>query len=273
MTQQDERVVDIHVNKVASVSGKNGAQYEIHADGKALFGSQYDYRFWVDVSKVPAPPMPDASYRCVIQRGPLQAGKDESKDYNYKWYITRWNADDVEPSAPAPAYQPPATSNGGGYQAQAPLDDRINRSVVWKAAVEFHLAPFNATEVDEDAFLGLVTETAARWIFTYEHFLQTGRPVGPLPPVEPQEQEPAPVTDERVQGKPNGWHIAPDSISDTLGQEQFGVMLTTRGITPTTVRNLLGATASEFAKANNLSLKQLFLVIQEKWEATEDLPW
>ena len=274
-THGDERVVDIWVKKVASVaSNKGDPQYEIHADGGQLFGSQYDFRFWVDVSKVPTPPLAGKVYRAVIKRGQGLKDKDPSKDYNFKWFVNRWGADDLEPTphtAPAGGgfkEQAAHSGNQGGGSSWDEREVKINRSVVWKAALDYNIAC--GAELAGLGFVEQVTQTATVWLPFYEHFIATGG--GEAAPTEPEAE--APATDGLpVSGEPAKWHIEPANVSDTLSQEQFGKMLVARGLDKDKIKDLLGMTGQEYATANKVSLKGLFLEIQSRWEAEESLPW
>jgi len=150
-----QKRVNLTINGVAHVQGNRGEQWEIQI--KYPF-SQYATKQWVDKDGYNAEPIVGETYPCIITRGEITTEKktgepyDGEKDWMWRWRITEWNTDSP---APAPVAQPAQQASTPGAQPAAPNPlfpdetmkddhprkrDGIERTVVFKAAVDIHVA-------------------------------------------------------------------------------------------------------------------------------------
>ena len=77
---------------IPDVPGRDGPQKEIHLK---LSFSQYPVKFWIPQD---APPYPKRGDQCwvTLNRGALREGRDPSAEYNYRWYINKWDVEKPE---------------------------------------------------------------------------------------------------------------------------------------------------------------------------------
>ena len=77
---------------IPDVPGRDGPQKEIHLD---VSFSQFPIKFWIPQD---APPYPKRGDQCwvTLNRGTLREGRDPSAEYNYRWYINKWDVEQPE---------------------------------------------------------------------------------------------------------------------------------------------------------------------------------
>ena len=178
----ETRTVKITVEKVSSVDGRDGPQWELQAK---VPWSQYPIKLWMDDVESQDRPRKGDVY-CDLTQGKLFEGKTGENDYDYRWHLKQF---DVEPgdnpweeAAPASTQRPRAApesasrgqSRGNGQRDATGVS--IERQVAMKEARPatewlLQMQPEMvgaAVAVDDGAFVSLYLATLDN---IYDHIL------------------------------------------------------------------------------------------------------
>jgi len=77
---------------IPDVPGRDGLQTELHL---TVSFSRYPVKFWIPKDLPPHPKRGDQRW-VTLQRGTLKEGRDPSAEYNYRWYIYKWDVEKPE---------------------------------------------------------------------------------------------------------------------------------------------------------------------------------
>ena len=127
-TQGETRDVQIEVRTCAPVDGNQGPQWQVEFVVPSI--SKFPQKSWFDRTGTGQGIAP-GTYNATIERGKLKDGKDPNTDFN--WY---WNLISTHGNATAQAEPYRSATTADGQKAPRTTDQRIQRQVAFKGAVD-----------------------------------------------------------------------------------------------------------------------------------------